>query len=116
MKTKLKMNHRFNKIFYALTILMVLTPLCAISQDISKDKTLTREFDITENTVIEFENKVGTLVVETWGQDKVKFEAVVYVKAEEAEDDAVDEEALEHSARERAPGEPAGHHVAGGAE
>ena len=86
MKTKLKMNHRFNKIFYALTILMVLTPLCAISQDISKDKTLTREFDITENTVIEFENKVGNLVVETWGQDKVKFEAVVYVKAEDAED------------------------------
>jgi len=86
MKTKLKMNHLFNKIIYTLTILMVLTPLCSISQDISKDKTLTREFDITENTVIEFENKVGNLVVETWGQDKVKFEAVVYVKAEDAED------------------------------
>ncbi len=86
MKTKLNIKHRFTRIIYVFTILMVLTPLSAISQDISKDKTLTREFDITENTAIEFENKVGDLVVETWNQNKVKLEAVAYVKAEKAED------------------------------
>ena len=86
MKTKLNKKHRFIKIYSAIIILILLTPPCAISQDISKDKTLTREFDITENTAIQFENKVGDLAVETWDQNKVKFETVVYVKAGDAED------------------------------
>jgi hypothetical protein len=86
MKTKLNMKSRFNRTFAAMTILLMLTTLSTSAQVISQDQTIIREFNVKPGTVISFENKVGTLAVEKWDQEKVKLDIIAYVKGDDAGD------------------------------
>ena len=84
MKTKMNLKDIIYKISFALTILIVI-PFTGLSQS-EISETIVRTFDVTDQTRIEFQNKVGDVEVRGWDKNEVKLETFVKLKSSDHED------------------------------
>lgn len=65
-------------------IIFIAIPFLIFSQD-KKEENLKWEYDVSGNTKISFENKIGELEVKTWDKQKVLLEGHIIVKGKEEE-------------------------------
>lgn len=73
------------KIAITFTLFIIYSSSAEAKDVIEKTKTITKEFDVSEDTRIQISNSHGNITIQTWDSKKAKIEAFIKVKADDEE-------------------------------